>query len=53
MGKKIISICFSILPLVVLPATANAEDPVGSGYCGKDGENITWSIDSFGNMTLK
>ena len=38
--------------LLVLPGTARAADIVASGECGKDGGNVTWTLDSEGTLTI-
>ncbi len=47
------SIGFMPYESVELPAiTANAADIVDSGSCGAEGDNVTWTLDSEGTLTI-
>lgn len=42
----------SCLLLLLLTVTASAADTVASGTCGAEGDNLTWSLDSDGVLTI-
>ena len=43
--------CLMLL-LALLPGGASAADVVASGECGADGDNLTWTLDSDGVLTV-
>lgn len=43
-----VCLLLSLLPTMALAATTT----VASGYCGEDGTNLRWSLDSSGNLTI-
>ncbi len=43
--------CLMLL-LALLPGGASAADVVASGECGADGDNLTWTLDSDGVLTI-
>ena len=50
--KKLLSIILAILMIVTTIPFAFAADVVDSGNCGADGDNLTWSLDSDGVLTI-
>ena len=47
------SVGFMPYESIELPAiTANAADIVASGVCGAEGDNVTWTLDSEGTLTI-
>ena len=50
--KKALSIILAILMIVTTVPFAFAADVVASGACGADGDNLTWSLDSDGVLTI-
>ena len=51
--KRGICLLLCAILLCSLPVAANAEEPVASGACGAEGDNILWSVDSDGVLTLR
>jgi len=50
--KKLLGILFvTLLFVALLPTLANAEI-VDSGTCGMDGDNLTWTLDDEGILTI-
>lgn len=41
-----------ILCLVLMPTQAQAAEIVASGTCGAEGDNLTWSLDDEGTLTI-
>lgn len=43
-----------VLVLAMGSISVSAEEPtiIASGYCGKDGSNVTWTLDSAGLLTI-
>ena len=53
MTKKVLACLLAMmLALSLLPGTAGAASVVASGTCGADGDNVTWSLDSDGVLTI-
>ena len=53
MTKKVLACLLAVmLALSLLPGTAGAASVVASGTCGADGDNVTWSLDSDGVLTI-
>ena len=53
MKKRILSLFLSLcMVLTLLPVAAGAADIVMSGECGADGDNLTWTLDSDGLLTI-
>ncbi|MBQ1966518.1 MAG: leucine-rich repeat protein [Clostridia bacterium] len=50
--KKTLSIILAILMIVTTIPMAFAADVVASGACGANGDNLTWSLDSDGLLTI-
>ncbi len=50
--KKLLSIILTILMLATSIPFALAADTVASGTCGADGDNLTWTLDSEGTLTI-
>ena len=52
MKKRILSVLLALcMVLGMLPGTARAAE-VGSGYCGAEGNNVTWTLDDAGLLTI-
>ena len=51
MKKKILGITFILALLLCLPIAAGAEI-IDSGDCGADGDNVTWTFDDSGTLTI-
>lgn len=53
MKKRIVSfILAALLICTMLPTSAFAADIVASGTCGAQGDNLTWTLDSDGTLTI-
>ena len=53
MKKRWLSLALALcMVLTLLPASAFAADIVDSGNCGAQGDNVTWTLDSDGNITI-
>ena len=53
MKKRWMSLALALcVVLTLLTVHAFATNIVASGNCGKDGDNVTWSLDSNGVMTI-
>ena len=50
--KKILSIILAILMIASAMPMAFASDEVASGTCGLNGDNLTWTLDSEGTLTI-
>ncbi len=50
--KKTLSIILTILMIVTAIPMAFAAEIVGSGECGADGDNLTWTLDADGTLTI-
>ncbi len=51
--KRLASLALALLLLLaLLPGNALAADIVESGECGADGDNLTWTLDSNGVLTI-
>ncbi len=50
--KKLLAILVAILMIVTTVPFAFAADVVESGNCGANGDNLTWSLDSDGVLTI-
>ena len=48
----IVPILLLLLIVGFLRNTATAAEIVGSGYCGEDGTNLTWTLNSEGTLTI-
>ena len=46
----IFSVCF--IALLLSAVTVSATDTVASGTCGTEGDNLTWTLDSEGVLTI-
>ena len=53
-GGIIVVVLILVLTLAVGGGSVSAEEPtiIASGYCGKDGSNVTWKLDSAGLLTI-
>lgn len=53
MKKRILSWALVLcMVLALLPGSAFAADVVASGECGAEGDNLTWTLDSDGVLTI-
>ena len=53
MTKKVLACLLAMmLALSLLPGTAGAATIEQSGTCGADGDNVIWSLDSDGVLTI-
>ena len=52
MKKRIISMLMVLLMVLSLMPTMAFADTVASGTCGADGDNLTWTLDSDGVLTI-
>ena len=52
MFKKLGILLFVLSALLIIPLSANAAETVDSGICGKEGDNLAWTIDSDGTLTI-
>ena len=52
MKKKIWGLVFVLAMTLMLGLSANAAEIVDSGECGAQGNNVTWTFDSEGTLTL-
>ena len=54
LGGIIVVVLVLVLALAVGGGSVSAEEPtiIASGYCGKDGSNVTWTLDSTGLLTI-
>lgn len=54
MKKRILSILLVMLTVLALvpPGTAQAARIVARGECGAEGDNVTWTLDSDGTLTI-
>lgn len=53
MKKRIVSfILAALLICTLLPTSVFAADIVASGTCGAQGDNLAWSLDSDGTLTI-
>ncbi len=50
--KKTLSIILTVLMIVTTVPFAFAADIVDSGECGADGDNLTWTLDADGTLTI-
>ena len=50
--KKTLAIILAILMIVTTIPMAFAADVVASGNCGANGENVKWTLDSDGTLTI-
>ena len=52
-AKRLASLALAlILLLALLPGSVFAADVIASGTCGADGDNLTWTLDSDGVLTI-
>ncbi len=53
MKKRLLSLALAIcMVFTLLPVYAFAADVVDSGYCGAEGDNLIWTLDSRGTLTV-
>ena len=53
MKKRLLTMALALCMLLsLLPVGAAAADIVDSGTCGKNGDNLTWTLDSNGLLTI-
>ena len=53
MKKRIICLALvMVMIFTLLPMSAFAADVVSSGTCGAEGDNLTWTLDSEGTLTI-
>ncbi len=53
MKKRIVSFILAVLLIcTLLPTSVFAADIVASGTCGAQGDNLTWTLDSDGTLTI-
>lgn len=54
LGGIIVVVLILVLTLAVGGGSVSAEEAtiIASGYCGKDGSNVTWTLDSAGLLTI-
>ena len=50
--KRVLSVVLSVLLLLSVLPFAAAAQTVGSGECGAEGDNVTWTLDDDGTLTL-
>lgn len=50
--RKLAALLASVMLLAMLPVMAYAVEVVDSGECGDQGDNLTWSLDSEGTLTI-
>lgn len=55
MKKRVLSLLLAVLIVLALvpPAEVRAAEIVASGDCGAEGDNVTWSLDSAGTLTIR
>ena len=51
MKRKIFGVIFVLTILLCVPLAVNAEI-IDSGECGADGDNVTWTLDDTGTLTI-
>ena len=52
-SKRILSFLLALIVVVALmPVTALAADIIATGTCGANGDNLTWTLDSDGLLTI-
>ncbi len=51
MKRKLLILLAAFIVMLALPAVANAQI-IDSGECGKDGDNLTWTLDDAGIFTV-
>ena len=51
MHRKAACLVFLLMGLLLLPAAVNAEI-IDSGFCGADGNQVMWSLDAEGTLTI-
>lgn len=54
LGGIVVVVLILVLTLAVGGSSVSAEEPtiIASGNCGKDGSNVTWTLDSTGLLTI-
>ena len=54
LGGMIAVVLAVMMALALGTGSVSAEEPtiIASGYCGKDGSNVTWKLDSAGLLTI-
>lgn len=50
--RKIFTLVLCVVMSVMQVITVSADEIIASGFCGADGENLTWSLSSDGIMTI-
>ncbi|MBP3705476.1 MAG: leucine-rich repeat domain-containing protein, partial [Clostridia bacterium] len=51
--KKLVAVLFALcLAVGVMALSASASEIVASGTCGADGDNLTWTLDDEGTLTI-
>ncbi len=51
--KKKLGIMFLVLSaILIIPFVAHAAEIIDSGTCGADGDNLTWTLDDGGTLTI-
>ena len=51
--KRVLAVLLSVFLLIgALPFAAGAADIVASGYCGADGENLSWTLNDEGLLVI-
>ncbi len=50
--KSLAVLAFSLLLTLTMLVSPSAADVVASGTCGADGDNLTWTLDSEGTLTI-
>ena len=51
MKKRILIVLAALTMLLCIPLIANAQI-IDSGTCGADGDNVTWTLDDEGTLTI-
>ncbi len=52
MKKKLGALLFIFVSLLIIPLLANAAEIIDSGACGAEGDNVTWTLDTEGTLTI-